>query len=317
MAYHFFRGTGIAGLSGISGRRDNIVRPLINCSRGDLRLFLREAGVPWREDETNEENHYTRNKIRNQLLPWVRSNINESADRVLLGLADESASLAEASKNEASVSLALISRYHPFAMASWDTPAVRRLSPLQLSAAVREQAAMLSLPAIDRKRLVELCRLITGGSGWRFQWAGDVEVCGDNSMIGWITRGLLIPPAAADVPVSIGERVTVEWGAFSAEFELKRREPAECRKTNVWSAFIPSCRDSCSVAISSVHEFIKKNNFAPSVKIPWWSAHNTPIISWKGDNIIEAWLPGTRNAVRNYGDYVIIAKVFAQLRSDY
>jgi hypothetical protein len=52
-----------------------------------------------------------------------------------------------------------------------------------------------------------------------------------------------------------------------------------------------------------------KNKTGFHAKIPWWSAHLTPFISWKSENSSADWLPGVRKEVRGDGDYVIIADV--------
>ena len=76
---NLFRGSGLAGLSGIRPVRGKIIRPLLCVSRKEIEEYLKEQGFSWCEDSTNRENDYTRNKIRNELLPWVKENINSRA----------------------------------------------------------------------------------------------------------------------------------------------------------------------------------------------------------------------------------------------
>ena len=58
------------GRGGIRPRRgDGVVRPLLPFSRAELREFLAERGVPYREDETNENEGFARNRIRRSVLP--------------------------------------------------------------------------------------------------------------------------------------------------------------------------------------------------------------------------------------------------------
>ena len=59
--------------------RENIIRPLLCVSRKEIEEYLNEQELSWCEDSTNKENDYTRNKIRNELLPWVTENINSRA----------------------------------------------------------------------------------------------------------------------------------------------------------------------------------------------------------------------------------------------
>lgn len=62
------RGSGVDGLSGMAGRRQDgavtWVRPLLQVRRADLRAYLRGLGVAWVDDPTNEDPHYDRVKIR-------------------------------------------------------------------------------------------------------------------------------------------------------------------------------------------------------------------------------------------------------------
>lgn len=74
------RGAGMKGMGGISPVSGNIIRPLLYCSRKEIEEYCAENGIDYRTDSTNLQNDYTRNKIRNLLLPWLKENINPSAD---------------------------------------------------------------------------------------------------------------------------------------------------------------------------------------------------------------------------------------------
>ena len=84
--FNMFRGSGLKGLSGIRPVRGEVIRPLLCLSRAEIAGYLEERGIPWCEDSTNGENVYTRNRIRNQLLPWVKENINARAPEHILRL---------------------------------------------------------------------------------------------------------------------------------------------------------------------------------------------------------------------------------------
>ena len=85
---NLFRGSGLAGLSGIRPVRENIIRPLLCVSRKEIEGYLNEQVLSWCEDSTNKENDYTRNKIRNELLPWVTENINSRAAEHILAVSE-------------------------------------------------------------------------------------------------------------------------------------------------------------------------------------------------------------------------------------
>lgn len=68
-----------------AGSAGSVVRPLLVARREQLRTWLKELGQPWREDATNEELLFTRNRIRNKTLPILRE-INAQADEHLAQL---------------------------------------------------------------------------------------------------------------------------------------------------------------------------------------------------------------------------------------
>ena len=72
----FFRGTGIKGLSGISYKRDNIIRPLLDCLRKDIEDYCTRNNLSYRNDSTNSMDIYTRNKIRLNLIPFIKKDFN-------------------------------------------------------------------------------------------------------------------------------------------------------------------------------------------------------------------------------------------------
>lgn len=87
--FHLFRGSNLAGLTGITPVRDNIIRPLLCVERKDIEAFLQKKGRSWCIDSTNEENTYTRNKIRNVLLPYVEKEICEQSVSHIANTAEE------------------------------------------------------------------------------------------------------------------------------------------------------------------------------------------------------------------------------------
>lgn len=79
---NLMRGTGIKGLTGIKPRNGSIIRPLLCVSRQDIENWLSDIGQTYVTDSTNLETDYTRNKIRLQLLPIMRS-INPDVDNAI------------------------------------------------------------------------------------------------------------------------------------------------------------------------------------------------------------------------------------------
>ena len=68
---NLLRGAGIRGLKGMQKVNGHVIRPLLDSSREDIRQYAVEHHLEWREDHTNAETQFLRNKIRHELLPVI------------------------------------------------------------------------------------------------------------------------------------------------------------------------------------------------------------------------------------------------------
>jgi tRNA(Ile)-lysidine synthase len=92
--FRFLRGSGATGLAAVRPvTGEGIVRPLIEIERPEIEGFLRDRGIPWREDSTNATLDFARNRIRHQLLPQLTREWNPALAETLAHTAD--LSLAE------------------------------------------------------------------------------------------------------------------------------------------------------------------------------------------------------------------------------
>jgi len=94
------RGSGIRGLAGIRPRLKvkvknvaeeicgEVVRPLLNARRAALRVYLAETAQNWREDATNDDARFTRNRIRQLLMPVLEREFNPAIAEKLAELAE-------------------------------------------------------------------------------------------------------------------------------------------------------------------------------------------------------------------------------------
>lgn len=86
---HLLRGSGLPGLKGIEPIRDNkYIRPLIECERQEIEQYCEENELNPRIDKTNFENEYTRNKIRNIVIPYIKQEFNPNILQTLSRLSD-------------------------------------------------------------------------------------------------------------------------------------------------------------------------------------------------------------------------------------
>ena len=86
---HLLRGSGLSGLKGIEPIRDNkFIRPLIECERSEIEQYCEKFELNPRIDKTNFENEYTRNKIRNIVIPYIKQEFNPNIVQTLSRLSD-------------------------------------------------------------------------------------------------------------------------------------------------------------------------------------------------------------------------------------
>jgi tRNA(Ile)-lysidine synthase len=82
--FRFLRGSGNTGLAGILPiTAEGLVRPLIEIERSEVRSWLGERGIGWREDSSNELTAFVRNRIRRELLPQLERDYNPALTSTL------------------------------------------------------------------------------------------------------------------------------------------------------------------------------------------------------------------------------------------
>ncbi len=88
------RGTGPGGLKGILPLRDDLwCRPLLMCTRDEIRSYAQSAGIRFREDSSNDDHRFTRNRIRHELMPLI-------TERFSLAFRESAGRLAELSRQQ-------------------------------------------------------------------------------------------------------------------------------------------------------------------------------------------------------------------------
>lgn len=76
--------TGLSGLREISVSEDHqIIRPFLNISRSEIIKYLSENNIAWREDSSNQNKKYLRNKVRHELIPLLEKEFNPSITEAL------------------------------------------------------------------------------------------------------------------------------------------------------------------------------------------------------------------------------------------
>lgn len=88
--FRLTRGTGMRGMGGIremstleiGGRTLTVIRPLLSFHRSGITAYLKAQGISWREDETNRETEYGRNRIRHEVLPELNALNPKAVDHI-------------------------------------------------------------------------------------------------------------------------------------------------------------------------------------------------------------------------------------------
>jgi tRNA(Ile)-lysidine synthase len=228
--FRLARGTGLRGLRGIAPRRGRFVRPMLGSTRAELESYARGTGLSWREDPTNLELGYARNRIRHRVLPELER-ARPGAARALAAVAAE-ARLAEAAweqvlaRAEAEVVVGAepgshgvvlagdrLRSYHPHLRARLLRHLLRRHGSVPGRAGTRAALEFIT----------------SGQSGRALDLPGGVRLEREFDRIRIVAGGVA---AGADVPLVIpgpapgagravieGRAVRVEWGGSSAAVE--------------------------------------------------------------------------------------------------
>ena len=196
--YRLVTSPGRRALLGLRPRRGALIRPILSVRRHEARLLATEAGLPFRDDPTNVEPLYARNRIRNEVLPVLRE-IGPEAEATIAEtqaeLAEESDALERAAAEAVSESGAdlagAISRDALGALG----PALRRLALRQLA----ERAAGRQVP-LGRARAAEIWRLVGEPEGGVIELGGGVEAQVEQGHVRF-TAGSAGEPAEAALTV--------------------------------------------------------------------------------------------------------------------
>ena len=193
--YRLATSPGRRALLGLRPRLGALIRPILSVRRHEARGLAIEAGLPFRDDPTNVEPLYARNRIRNEILPVLRE-IGPQAEATIAEtqaeLAEESEALERAAAEAVSESGAdfagAISRDALGAL----EPALRRLALRQLA----ERAAGRQVP-LGRARAAEIWRLVGEPEGGVIELGGGVEAQVEQGHVRFTAGSTGGPPEAA------------------------------------------------------------------------------------------------------------------------
>ncbi len=141
------RGTGIKGLTGIGSKSKNIVRPLLFASREEIENFAAEKPVPYREDSSNRDVKYHRNRIRKYVIPEMENinpsfistvyentqRIKEAAEVYMQSVTEKFHMVCRESENEAVLNIEKLVQLTPLSLYLYEFMKKWNFSPNQVS----------------------------------------------------------------------------------------------------------------------------------------------------------------------------------------
>jgi tRNA(Ile)-lysidine synthase len=188
---HVLKGAGLDGLAAIPPVRDGVfIRPLLDVSRDQVRVFLRREGIAWREDATNALRDADRNRVRLDLLPLLARSFNPRIEEALARLADHARDDADTLRALAREFLHLHAREGEDGVVL-PLAALESLPPGLRHRVYREAflAARGSVRALTREHVLAIDRLADGAAGAEVALPGDWIARRAGGTIGIAARG--------------------------------------------------------------------------------------------------------------------------------
>lgn len=177
MLMRIMRGTGLEGLHGIRPVRDNIyIRPILLLSRDEIEHYCEAAGLKPRVDKSNYESIYNRNKIRLELIPYIRENFNKDIINTLSRLSNI------ISRDNEFIEEIAEKRYHEFCIEDNDRIIINsdiiKENEAITSRVIRRAIKYIhgSLKNIEMIHINDIISLFTIGTGKRINLPGKI-VC--------------------------------------------------------------------------------------------------------------------------------------------
>lgn len=157
--FNLAKGAGARGMSGIPPVRGNIVRPLIAVTRAEVERYCADCGIPYVTDSTNLTGDYSRNKIRNQVVPVLRE-INPAFESAVSGLtrriSEDEACLSALAGEKLSAA-----EYH----GGYRRSILARLPNPLLSRAMAQAVRRVTASRLDSRHIYDMTGLVRRGSG--------------------------------------------------------------------------------------------------------------------------------------------------------
>jgi tRNA(Ile)-lysidine synthase len=211
------RGAGHAGLAGMRARSGDLIRPLLGISREQVLAHLQARGLPWREDPTNAQTAFLRNRVRHELIPYLESRVNPRIRETLARTAALLQEEAELLDEGASALLVRLGRKETggvvLSLEGLKT-APRALARLALRRALEGSGGLRGVAELHIERILDLAASAFP-SGRRLPLPGGREALFRFGELWILPRAPAERPFA--MPLQVPGRVVLPGGALAVE----------------------------------------------------------------------------------------------------
>jgi tRNA(Ile)-lysidine synthase len=298
--FRLLRGTGLGGLAGIPPRRGIVVRPLLSFTRARIEGYAARARLSYREDPTNIDVRYARNRIRHVVLPQMEA-IAPGFRRSLLRLSRDATAAERAWRsitNRVLEHVTIAHDEHSIQLARNELLGYHRQI---IARVIRAAAAQLGSAPGHAGTRAALSFITSGSSGGAVELAGGVRLERHferflirRPIAGPVEQPLVLaePGTGRGVAVIGGRRYQVHWsvgtgtgsGATATFHSSALRFPLELR------AWRPGDRIQLAAGTKKLKKlFLEK-------RVPRHERLGLPVLAEPGGNIL--WIPGLARATR-------------------
>jgi len=271
-----FRGTGIRGLAGILPRLKlesegracgEVVRPMLAFQRAELREYLRTRGQDWREDSSNQDATFLRNRVRQRLMPVITKEFGEAA-------IEHMAELAEIARAEEAQWSAFGANH--FSLVADPTLDVKKLLGLPLAAARRTVRTWIEWNApeatISFRLIEEILDLARGAAGRKLELPGQPTGADEGSMP--VRPKVSLSGAARPRLVRRGrdELVLETLSGDARDYEYVLAVPGEVSVPELGTRIVAETVDSANVPEQHRQELLDPARLEEKIVIRNWRA---------------------------------------------
>jgi tRNA(Ile)-lysidine synthase len=312
---NILRGTGLDGLRGIPAQRELasqrglIVRPLIDVSRAEVEAYCAANDLQPRRDPSNfATDHYTRNRIRLELLPQLRREFNPRIDNALLRLSEIAARDSDYLATQAAAALTETTVFFGPTRLALDMKRLQALHPALLRYVLRQALAQMrgTAEGVTYSHLERLCgivsRMTSSGGGISIDGLLPSPGCRISVFPTVLRLDLMpdVPAASLEMPVMLavpGEAaLTTGWSVKAAWEDYPGAIGLDADTMDIASLMVRNWRMGDRIdplGMGGRHK--KLSNIFTDAKVPRLERHRIPIVA---DSAGILWVVGHAVAER-------------------